>query len=130
MKTKFIEATDATQFNWGKFMIGRFDPGEWARLSMMPMMGGVRLLVECGWTGNHLLVLDLETGEGSIFRPSVAAAAACDLGQKHQIWVCPLFEPFLVWLYQQDLNDLDALPGMVNLGNVPTALAGYRRERA
>jgi len=37
-----------------------------------------------------------------------------------------MFEPFLAWLCQQDLSNL---PGKVNLGKVPTAMHGYRRNR-
>jgi hypothetical protein len=33
MKTKFIEASDAKEFNWGKFALCRFEPEEWARRS-------------------------------------------------------------------------------------------------
>lgn len=99
MKTKFIEATDATEFNWGKFMVCRFDAGEWARQSEMDKRS---LLLARGWTHAHVLVVDLETGEGAIFRSGGHARA--DLNEKHQIWVCPMFEWFLTWLYQQDLD--------------------------
>jgi hypothetical protein len=48
---------------------------------------------------------------------------------KHQIWVCPLFEPFLEWLYKQpQLYDLTALPDHIDLADAPFALAGYRRN--
>lgn len=124
MITKFIEASDATEFNWGKFMVCRFDPGEWARQSEIEKRS---LLLARGWTHENVLVVDLQTGEGAIFRPGGLADA--DLNEKHQIWVCPMFQPFLVWLYAQDLTDLKALPGIVNLGNVPTSLYGYRRQR-
>lgn len=40
MKTKFIEATDG--FNYGKFMLGRFEPEEWARWSTI--LPGLSLL--------------------------------------------------------------------------------------
>jgi len=59
-----------------------------------------------------------------VHRQGVASA---DLN-KHQIWVCPMFEPFLNWLYKQDVSDLDQLPSLVDLGDVPTALFGYRRK--
>lgn len=39
-----------------------------------------------------------------------------------------MFEPFLQWLYLQDLSDLDKLPALVNLGDVPTSMSGYRRK--
>jgi hypothetical protein len=122
METKFIEATDATEFNHGKFMIGRWTPDEWGRQSAI---GGYRsLLYAVGWCPYHILVFDLQTGEGGIFRPGGSAPA--DLAA-HAIWVCPMYEPFLAWLYTQDLTSLSNLPGMVNLGNVPISLSGYRR---
>lgn len=124
METVFIEATQRAQvFNWGKFMVGRFTEEEWARrVRMVDDMGS--LLRRVGWEGNSILVLDLQTGEGAIFRPGGLASA--DL-RKHQVWVCPMFEPFLGWLYQQDLTDLQKLPGRVELETETAALYGYRR---
>lgn len=122
MKLHFIEAHDATNFNWGKFAVARFSTEEWSRPSALDK----RLLLRSrGWTPDHLWVLDLQTGEGAIFRPGGMAAA--DLA-KHKIWVCPMFEPFLMWLYKQDLSDLSKLPALVNVGDVPTAMSGYRRR--
>lgn len=69
-------------------------------------------------------VLDLQTGEGAFFRPGGYAAA--DL-EKHRVWVCPLFEPFLEWLYRQDLTDLGQLPRLVELPDAEFAMRGYRR---
>jgi hypothetical protein len=79
---------------------------------MLP--GPTPLLSVCGWgTGRgYLIVMDLQTGEGAIFRPGGYAHA--DL-EKHQVWVCPMFEPFLEWLYKQNRHALDALPRMVEL---------------
>lgn len=120
MKTKFIEATNGPN-NWGKFMLGRFD-SEWKATSVV-MQGGA-FLRNIGWTESHLLVVDLQTGEGSIFRPGGCAKA--DL-EKHRIWVCPLFEPFLTWLYTQDLKDLDKLPASIDLPDAAFSFSGYRR---
>jgi hypothetical protein len=120
MRTVCIEATNGPQ-NWGKFLVGRFDPDEWERASAI---SGRPLLRAVGWTQDHVLVLDLQTGEGAIFRPGGLVAA--DL-EKHRVWVCPLFEPFLVWLYTQDLTDLGALPPHIDLPSAPFAIAGYRR---
>lgn len=130
MITKFIEAHDATKFNWGKFMVCRFTNDEWFYRSAVAADDGrhQRLLFGRGWTLAHLLVLDLQTGEGAIFMPGGLATA--DLNRKHKIWVCPLFEPFLTWLYTQDTHDLDALPNVVNLGDVPVSMHGYRRKGA
>jgi hypothetical protein len=89
------------------------------------MIRPLSLLSLCGWTAQHLGVWDLQTGEGAIFLPGGSAQA--DLSQRN-IWVCPLYEPFLIWLYQQDLSDLQALPDYVELPDAPFAMAGYRRR--
>src|SRR5665213_4481996 len=104
MQIKFIEATniDAGGFNWGKFMVCRFSEAEWVYPSTI--LPNRPLLPEVGWTKRHVLVCDLQTGEGAIFAPGGLAEA--DL-HKHKIWVCPMFEPFLAWLYRQDLTDLE-----------------------
>ena len=119
MHTKIVEVLSPG--NWGKFLLGRF-AGEWVKHSEVEK--GIPLLAQLGWTPHHLLVLDLATGEGAIFR--LGGIAAADLN-KHRIWVCPLFEPFLQWLYEQDAGDLDELPSLVRLDGPPLAMAGYRR---
>lgn len=121
METKIIEA-HGNDFNWGKFLVARFD-SEWSQPSAVdPRISS--LIRARGWTHRHLLVLDIETGEAAIFMPGGYAKADLD---KHAIWVCPLFEPFLTWLYQQDLSSLDALPAAVELPDAPAAMQGYRR---
>lgn len=128
MITKIIEVTNNDQ-NWGKFMLLRPDT-EWSVFSQIDPpepLRGVRtlgLLARLGWTPEHLWVLDLQTGEGANFRAGGLAAA--DLN-KHKIWVCPMFEPFLTWLYRQDLADLAKLPDLVNLLDAPFEFRGYRR---
>lgn len=124
MITKFIEATNGP-LNWGKFMVGRFDK-EWSYKSVVDE-DGPSLLWGRGWTPEHILVVDLQTGEGAMFMPRGFAPA--DLN-KHKIWVCPLFEPFLTWLYVQDLSDLDKLPAHIDLPNAPFDMQGYRRQGA
>lgn len=121
MITKFIEATNGPN-NWGKFMLARFTDEEWERRSAVAP--NQCLLAARGWIGRHLLILDLQTGEGAIFHQGGSAVA--DL-TKHAVWVCPMFEPFLTWLYQQDISDLDALPALIDLPDAPFAMAGYRR---
>jgi hypothetical protein len=122
MKIVTIEATnhDHGGINWGKFLIGQFDEDEWGDWSMV---SNTPLLKTCGWSPADLLVLDLQTGEGAIFSPGGYAKADLD---KHKIWVCPMFEPFLTWLYTQDLADLDTLPTIVRL-DAPSDITGYRR---
>lgn len=124
MKTKMIEVTNGPR-NWGKMLVGRFEFHEWQVRSAVS--DAPSLLVTRGWTDDHILVLDLETGEGALFRPGGSAAAAKNDLDKHRIWVCPLFEPFLAWLYTQDTTDLDALPDHVDLPEAEFQMAGYRR---
>lgn len=118
MRTTFIEAT-SKQGNWGKFMIGRFDADELERRSVVD---GGRFVQSRGWDPrSHVLVMDMQTGEGAMFR--LGGYAKADL-EKHKIWVCVLFEAFLQWIYEQP--DLDMLPASIEL-DVPLAFAGYRR---
>jgi len=121
VKVKLIEATNGPR-NWGKFMVARFDHAEWSRESKLTP--GRALLMQRGWGSEDVIVFDLETCEGAAFRPGGLPSA--DL-QKHRVWVCPLFEPFLAWLYQQDLTDLDKLPDLIDLPDAAFEMAGYRR---
>src|SRR5213075_3514951 len=114
MLTKIVEATQGDGWtNHGKFMLMRFDEEEWARRSTVgppqPLLDGV-----CGWGPEHLWVLDLQTGEGACFRPGGYATAHLD---KHAVWVCPLFEPFVDWLWGQVRAGVDPfdLPERVEL---------------
>jgi hypothetical protein len=122
MKTVIVEAT-SDGGNWGKFLVARFTD-EWHHRSALPENQYLPLLTLCGWGGEHIWVADLQTGEGALFRPGGYPKA--DLA-KHRIWVCPLFEPFLTWLYEQNLGDLDQLPASISLPNAPFAFSGYRR---
>lgn len=136
MHTKIIEAGQAKggpeSFNWGKFLLGVLDV-EWTHHSVMSPDGGL-LLPQCGWGLDHLWVLDLQTGEGAYFKPGGSAKADLD---KHRIWVCPMFEPFLEWLYEQPIRQkngivtvpqVQALPDFVELPDAPAAMSGYRRK--
>jgi len=60
-------------------------------------------------------VLDLDTGEGGLFRHGGLANE--DLAKK-QVCVGPLFEPFLAWLYKQPLEDVRSLsvPKVISIG--------------
>lgn len=132
MQNFFFEAVQDKNApgNHGKFMVGLFDK-EWDIDSQVAP--GHELLALCGWGSRHLLVIDMETGEGSIFHPGGLASA--DLNTKHKIWVCPLFEPFLGWLYDQlgvrPVNVwaewLTHAPKFVELPDAEFALRGYRR---
>jgi hypothetical protein len=73
-------------------------------------------------------VLDLQTAEG-MYVP-VDGSADYQLNGLHQIKVCPLFEPFLHWLYDQDLTRLEELSGgLVTLTQeeAPSSLVARRR---
>jgi hypothetical protein len=110
MKTHIIEVTNASEFKWGKFMLMQFD-SEWEYRSKLPEAGSYPLLRAIG-VGRD------------------GAMPSADL-QKHRIWVCPMYEPFLEWLYQQDLSDVAKLPHLVTLGpeaDRHCAMQGYRRE--
>jgi hypothetical protein len=124
MEGKIIEAGHSPRWgNWGKFEVCRPD-AERARRSAVDTASRRPLLAQRGWSLDHLWVLDWETGEAVLVRPGGSARA--DL-RKHHVHVCPLFEPFLEWLYQQDLTDLQALPDVVYLPGAPFAQFGYRR---
>jgi hypothetical protein len=129
VNTKFIEATQGIKNGWnhGKFMVARFTEDEWGRLSEIDQAHGLTLSLigRCGWSPRHILVWDMQTGEGAIFLPGGLASADLD---KHKVWVCPMFEPFLVWLYGQELSDLDKLPSVIELPDAPASMYGYRRE--
>lgn len=127
MDTQFFEVV-SDQGNWGKFMVGRFTDVEWARPSAVE--AGRPLMAACGWgsgpvnrvenevgveTGTvdrpgsieHVLIVDMQTGEGGMFIPGGLPRA--DL-QKHGIWVCPMFELFLEGFYNRvKLVGLDAV---------------------
>lgn len=128
MITKIIEATNytgeqGTGINHGKFMILQFDIVDWAYASKVSP--SFSLLSSCGWGPGHYWVMDLQTGEGALF--SHGGLARADLA-KHRIWVCPLFEPFLEWFYEQDIKGgIDKLPEKVVLKDAESALYGYRR---
>jgi hypothetical protein len=127
VKTRIVEATnrcegDPTGVNYGKFLVGSFDEAEWSHRRQMGGTPGWPLLFALGHSPGDVLVLDLQTCEGAVFTPGGLPAA--DL-EKHKVWVCPLFEPFLCWLYGylRECGSIDALPGVVELPDAH----GYRR---
>lgn len=125
MKTKIIEVTSPSKFNFGKFLIG--DLGElWPVISEVDAPRPVMRV--CGWSKFHLLIVDLQTGEGFIRR--MGGIPSADLN-KHKVWVCPMYEPFLCWLDQQDLSDIEKLPSHVELpqelAGPHEAMSGFRR---
>lgn len=126
MITIIVEATNAGGggMNWGKFLVGLFTD-EWSRkAAIYGESPGPRLLNAIGWGPANVMVFDLQTREGAVFRHGGNAHA--DLND-HRIWVCPMFEPFLAWLYTQPFETLSQLPPLVNLDDAPSAMQGYRR---
>lgn len=119
MKRRFVEVTNGP-CNWGKFMVAQFDEEDWSYRSRVDE--GTPLLSRRGLSRHHLLVVDLQTGEGALFRKG--GVARIDLNN-HRIWVCPMFEPFLKWLYEQP--DPMAIPAHVDFPDEPGAFRGYRR---
>jgi len=120
MQTHFLEVSNNEQ-NWGKFLLIRFTQKEWAYKSAIT---GLSLLREVGWNPQNIIILDLQTGEAARFVPGGCAKSDLD---KHKVWVCPMYEPMLHWLYTQDVSDLTKLPRFLNLPDAEFALAGYRR---
>src|SRR4051794_28790330 len=133
MITHFIEASQSADgFNHGKFMLGRLSKVEAAARSALPGYESESLWTISGrrrLNPRSTLVLDLQTGEGAAF--ALRGLAVADLAAS-KIWVCPMFEPFLCWLYEQGLGDgsgdIKALPRFVALPGAEGALYGYRRE--
>lgn len=128
MRTRTVEFTNG--INWGKFLVGKFDEAEWARRSAIPGAPPTPLLRQIGWGGAHVWVLDLQTGEGACFRPGGSASA--DL-EKHQIWVCPMYEIFLKWFYRHPeyWEDIEQLQELIEATDPETMAASalYGRRR-
>lgn len=138
MRTKFMEVESA-EGNWGKFAVGYWDAEEWDRKSIVNLPS-FSLLGQIGWERDfgQVVIFDLQTCEGAAFRPG--GSPTFDL-EKHRVWVCPLFEPFLEWLYD-DWREYaksverplianwidDRLPTHLKLEGVPLQMAGYRRR--
>lgn len=110
MKSIIIEATSGDG-RWGKFLVAKFDTEEWTR-SRPLLSTRANFILNIGRDPSCVIVFDLFTGEGALFIPGGLASADLD---KHKIRVCPLFEPFLAWLYKQDLTDIRKLPTLCHM---------------
>jgi hypothetical protein len=136
MKTMFLEAGHgpAAPGNWGKFMIARYEPHELTEPTRYPGCEGRQGIVnQRGWAGDHFWVLDLVTGEGVRFHVgAVPEIDAHNALEEHPVWVCPLFEPMLVWLFKfvggRPETWWDELPRTIDLPDAPFQLYGYRRS--
>lgn len=137
MKSKIVEAVGGGDFNWGKFMVLQWEAEDWDRTSVVVKEydgRDRRLLPYIGHNAGDLTIIDLQTCEGAVFSPGGLASA--DLN-KHRVWVCVLFEPFLDWLYQfynthyanegRPFDVLD-IPDKLEFQSHPRELQGFRRE--
>lgn len=118
MDVHFVEATNGPQ-NWGKFAVCRFTDDEWKVLSQVD---GRPLLAGRGWSREHTLIVDLQTGEGAFFPEWVHKS---DL-DKHAIWVCPMFEHALLKILAGDHDPMKTEP-LIDFPDAPFEYAGYRR---
>ncbi len=135
MRTRFIEATNG--HFWGKFLVGQFDEDEWGLKSATLVRPGQRksrvehglLGAWCGWSKDHFLLLDLETGNGTIWLPF--GLVPYDVEKREPGRVCPLYLSTLLWLYEwverRGWFDLDALPAMLHMGG-PGAVIRLSKE--
>lgn len=125
MRTYLFEtiASPRTPKNWGSFMVCVPDEIEWAwqshvSTSLMPA------LAEFGWTPEHVIVMDMKTGEAAFFRPGDREAAE-DL-TLHRIYRSPQLGLFLTWLYGQDIAHLYQQPAVIEVEDCTFALEGWR----
>ncbi len=135
MDTKFVEVGHGPSGgNWGKFMIARYTANELLEPTQFPGCEGQRIVSLRGSGRHHIWVMDLATGEGARFpvdlggHPGATARKHLD---DHQIWVCPLFEPFIGWLYDFSSANpntwWDELPRTIEIPEAGFAFAGFRR---
>lgn len=135
MQAKIIEASQGEKgLNWGKFLVSRLPDAAYDYSSQLPGCEGIEgadrpLLRRIGFPARAIRVDDLQTHEGVFFIDATddPDRFVCQL-EKHKIWVCPMYAPFLAWLGRQPLEDLDALPGFVALPDAPGEIYGYRRK--
>lgn len=126
MRTKLVEVQAAGSGNWGVFQLWQFEPREIGQISAIhptaTVWGALRPP-----TPDELVIWDLRTREGAMF--DLTAELVPQL-YRHQIHVCVLFEPFLVYLQNFVRGaSFEALPAVVTLGTAeapPTELLGWR----
>ncbi len=140
MDLKFVEAghpPDETGLggNWGKFAVGRWDRNELGEPTTFPGCEGQKIVSLRGWGGDHIWVFDLQTGESARFHTNNPVPVDVpDQLRLHEIWVCPMFEPFMVELWahirRRGRAWWDELPRTMFLPDAPFELAGHRRAGA
>jgi hypothetical protein len=130
VKSKFLEVTNKA--NWAKLQLLQWEPSDLARPSLV-QKGKVLLnavQVRRGDAADPLtavFVRDLQTQEGCEFYPSPEADCKTQLDM-HRVWVCPLFYPFVSWLFANYQGDVTSLPDLVELADSKKQeYQGYRR---
>jgi hypothetical protein len=138
MDLKFIEAghrprENGIGGNWGKFAVGRWSNDELVEPTMFPGCEGQRITSLNGRGIDHIWVFDLQTGESARFHTNNPIPVDVpDQLRKHGIWVCPMFEPFMValWQFIRERPNMwwDELPRTMFVpDDTPFETAGYRR---
>ena len=115
MEQVFVEVSD--EANWAKILLMKFGSED---LLVRSKVSGDFLLksvdnnrrVKTGTNAEKVFVLDLQTEEGAFFFPRKEGNAKDDL-ESHEIWVCPLYLPFLIWLYANMPKELKEIPKLV-----------------
>jgi hypothetical protein len=111
METIYIEATSKRTGpgQYFTFAVSQFTDLERQRRSQITKTTLLPMLM----TNYQILhILDMQTGEGAIFR--FRGDPEGDR-LRHQIKTSPIFPDFLAWLYQQDVSTLSTLPRIVDL---------------
>lgn len=108
MITRFVEVTDGMMY--GKFMVCRLDASELATTTAMPEAPeGQRLLTYSGrrrFNDHSTLVIDLQLGTGWAWPLSDGLIGMRHYAREHfdrdlAPHVCPMYLPFVLWLYEQ-----------------------------
>lgn len=130
MRRQFIEVSD--DMNWGKMELQQLEPSDMEVMSLVKAGAPLLTAIETQRRSSadplkQVRIWDLQTGEGAVFTPARGEDPKAQLDQ-HRVWVCPLFLPFVRWLFRQDCTDITALPRLVEFpeGDV-CHLQGYRR---
>lgn len=126
MHTKIVEVQAEGSGNWGVFKLWQFREMDINQISAIhptaTVWGALRPP-----TLRDVVIWDLRTREGAMF--DLSAELVPQL-YRHQIHVCVLFEPFLVWLQNFLRTDrFEAIPVVVTLSAAqapPTELLGWR----
>lgn len=123
MITRFVEVTDGWMY--GKFLVCRMDAEELATPSEMPdARHGERLLVHGGrrrFNDHSTLVIDLQLGTAAAW-PLQGLMEAYESEHLWHLHVCPMYRPFVRWLYEQGrwamgAGDITEIPRYLEVPN-------------